>query len=157
MNRSRLTKRQRERLELQLRQTRDIRLYRRTLALLERDRGRSVTHIARMLGVHRTSVHRWLEAFEATGDPAALEDEPHRGRPRLWTPACAEWLNVLMHSTPEAWGWEATGWTAPLLQAHVVVGAHTSEHRDLLTAQPGHPPAAVLGQAHVVRALSPTM
>ncbi|KPI16042.1 hypothetical protein OK006_2763 [Actinobacteria bacterium OK006] len=40
---------------------------------------------------------------------------------------------------------------AALFQAHVVVGAHTREHGDLLAAQPRYPPAAVLRQSHVLR------
>ena len=83
MPRLRLTARQRERLRRQLVETRELRLYRRTLAILEADRGRSVAAIAQMLGVSRQTVHNWLAAFAQTPPPASLADAPRSGRPRL--------------------------------------------------------------------------
>jgi transposase len=53
---------QRRGLERQRQHTRDVRVFQRTLAILERSRGRSVTGIARMLRVSRQSVYRWLAA-----------------------------------------------------------------------------------------------
>ena len=56
MSQLRLTSRQRACLRRQLLETRDARLYRRTLAILELDRGRAAAEIADMLGVTRQSV-----------------------------------------------------------------------------------------------------
>ena len=55
-----LSARQRRQLENQLRNTRDARLYRRTLAILEYDRGRAVTEIATEVGELRPSCCRRL-------------------------------------------------------------------------------------------------
>ena len=52
----RLTPQQRFRLRRQLRTTHDLRIYRRTLALLQLGQGRTVTDVAALLGVSRRSV-----------------------------------------------------------------------------------------------------
>jgi DNA-binding NarL/FixJ family response regulator len=57
----RLSSHQRRQLEMQLKHSRDARLYRRTLAVLEYDRGRSVTEISRSLRVSRSTVYHWIE------------------------------------------------------------------------------------------------
>lgn len=119
MKRLSLTKQQREQLERQLKQTRDARVLRRTLAVLAYDRGESVTDIARMLGVQRLSVYRWLDAFAHSGRPAALEERKRPGRPNLWTPDCRDCLERLMHDFPEVWGWEDVDWTVPLRQTQL--------------------------------------
>lgn len=61
--------RQRRRLEKQLKTVRDVRWYRRTLAVLEFERGRSVTEISRMLRVSRLSIYRWIERYREASDP----------------------------------------------------------------------------------------
>ena len=83
MSRLNLTPWQKRRLQQQLAQTRDARLFRRTLTLLEFDRGCSAAELARMLGVSRQSVYNWVDAYVQTCDPGALEEEAGRGRPRL--------------------------------------------------------------------------
>ena len=75
-NLSRLTQRQRSRLRRQLATTTDVRLYRRTLAVLELDRGRSATEVAEMLGVTRQSVHNWAGLFTRDHDPSAWPTGP---------------------------------------------------------------------------------
>jgi hypothetical protein len=57
MSRFRLTYWQRRRLLGQLKAVTDARPYRRTLAVLELDRGRSAAEVAEMLGVTRQSVY----------------------------------------------------------------------------------------------------
>ncbi len=63
MSRLNLTSWQRRRLRRQLDQTRDARLFRRTLGVLEFDHGRSAADIAGMLGVTRQSVYDWVETY----------------------------------------------------------------------------------------------
>lgn len=74
MSQFHLTTWQRHRLRRQLAEAEDVRLYRRTLAVLEFDYGRTVADIARMLGVTRQTVYNWVEAYTEIGDPRALED-----------------------------------------------------------------------------------
>src|SRR5271165_5793899 len=80
MSRLNLTSWQRRRLRRQLAETRDARVFRRTLAVLEFDHGRCAADIARMLGVTRQSIYDWVEVYTQDHDPASLEDEGGRGR-----------------------------------------------------------------------------
>lgn len=83
---------QRRCLRSQLRHTLDARVCRRTLAVLEVDRGRSIAQVAQMLGVTRQSVYNWLASYGTAHDAAALVDAPRGGRPRLWTEESASFL-----------------------------------------------------------------
>jgi transposase len=116
-----LTAAQRHRLERQLKRTHDVRVFQRTLAVLERARGRSVSDIARMLRVSRQSVYRWLDSFGESFDPDALIDDERSGRPRRWSEECAEWLNAFLKRSPAELGYPAANWTVPLLQTALAV------------------------------------
>ena len=72
---------QRQRLQKQLKETQDARVYRRTLAVLEVSRGRSILQVAQTLNVTRQSVHNWIVSYAQSHDPHALWDEPRSGRP----------------------------------------------------------------------------
>lgn len=119
MEQRRLTKVQEQHLQEQLHRTRDARLYRRTLAVLEYGRGQSATRLARLLQVHRSEIYRWWQAYTQAHEPTALAERPRPGRPGLWTEDCTEWLGVLLESSPQAWGYAAVDWTAPLLRAQL--------------------------------------
>ena len=110
-----LTGRQRQALRAQLHQTSDARVYRRTLAILESDRGRSVTDIARSLCTSRQSVYRWLEAYALTPRPATLADAPRGGRPALLAGGQKALLQRLLALPPQVLGLPHTTWSAPLL------------------------------------------
>ena len=85
MSRFKLKYWQRRRLLEQLRTTIEASTYRRTLAVLELDRGRTVAEVAEMLGVTRQSVYNWAAAFEQDHAPESLADDPRSGRPRRCT------------------------------------------------------------------------
>jgi transposase len=53
--------------------------------ILLSDQQRSVSEIAGLFGVSRTTVRFWIQRFEATG-PSGLYDEPRSGRPRKAAP-----------------------------------------------------------------------
>lgn len=106
----------RRRLRRELKTASDARLYRRTLALLELDRGRSAADIAEMLGVTRQSVHNWAAAYLRESDLSALADDYRRGRPRLLTEDNEDRLRLLLTCSPQDLGYPATAWTVPLLQ-----------------------------------------
>ena len=115
MSRLNLTSWQRRRLRRQLAETRDARLYRRTLAVLEFDHGRSAADIARMLGVTRQSVYDWVEAYTQDYDPASLEDEGGRGRHPLLDEDQEHLLEVSCRFTAGS-RLPHVSWTVPLLQ-----------------------------------------
>jgi len=116
MSRLKLTRWQRHRLHQQLKATSDARTYRRTLAVLELDRGRSAADIAAMLGVARQSVHNWVAAFACEPDPAVLRDEDCSGRPPLLDEQAEGLLPSLLGRSPQDLGYPHVDWTVPLLQ-----------------------------------------
>ena len=122
MNPIRLSKSERSSLERQLRNAHNARLYRRTLAVLEYDEGRAIAEIARMLRVHRRSVHRWVEWYRESRDASSLRDEPRSGRPSKWTDECSEWLHSFLQRYPIELGYFAANWTVPLLRDALTVG-----------------------------------
>jgi transposase len=129
MSRLNLAPGRRRDLRRQLARARDVRLYRRTLAVLEFDRGRPVTDIADALGVTRQSVHNWVAAYARGLDPAALADGPRDGRPPLLTAGGAGWLRLLLARPPQWLGYAAVNWTVPLLREalHRDTGQRPSE------------------------------
>jgi transposase len=119
MNRPKLTTRQRRKLERLLQETPDARVYRRTLAVLEHSRGRSVPEIAALLGVTRQSVYNWVQTFVRSSDPSALHDETRSGRPRLWTKQQQTLLCTLLTTSPDRLGYFAVNWRVPLFQEQI--------------------------------------
>lgn len=113
-----LTWRQRHRLQTQLREAQEAHLYRRTLAILEVARGRSIAEVARTLEVTRQSVYNWIASYVQGHDPHALQDEPRSGRPSFWTEDHRAVLRWLMEHSPAECGYFAGDWTVPLLQEH---------------------------------------
>jgi transposase len=107
---------QRQRLAKQLKEAQDARLYRRTLAVLEVDRGRSIAEVAQALDVTRQSVYNWIASYTQAYDPRALQDEPHPGRPSFWNEDHQALLRWLMERPPGQFGYFAGDWTVPLLQ-----------------------------------------
>jgi transposase len=110
-----LTPWQRRRLQRQLRQTGDARVYRRTLALLQVDRGLPLSQVAEELLVSRQSVYNWIREYARDHDPTALADRDRPGRPSYWGEGVRQELRWLMRQTPDRLGYFATAWTAPLL------------------------------------------
>ena len=129
MSRLDLTSWQRRRLRRQLAEARDARLFRRTLAVLEFDHGRSAADLARMLGVTRQSVYHWVEVYTQESDPAALADEPGRGRPPLVDEDHEHLLEILLYGSPQDFGLAPVNWTVPLLRAALAIatGQEVSE------------------------------
>ena len=115
----RLNKAEYRRLSEMLHRTHDVRVYKRTLAVLECGRGKGVVEVARLLQVTRQSVHNWVSRYRRRSDAAALADAPKSGRPRKADEAAEALLQALMRIPPERYGYHATHWTVPLLQDQV--------------------------------------
>src|SRR5947209_3810571 len=116
MSRLNLTSWQRQRLRRQLAETHDARVFRRTLAVLEFDHGRSAADIARMLGVTRQSVYHWVEVYTQDHDASSLEDEEGRGRHPLLDEDQEHLLEALLAVSPQDLGYPHASWTVPLLR-----------------------------------------
>src|SRR5262249_15981662 len=120
---------QRHRLRRQLAATEDVRLFQRTLAVLEFDYGRPVADIARMLGVSRQTVYNWLEAYTDTCEPAALEDHRGRGHYRVLDEDAEHLVETLLARSPQELGYPHVSWTVPLLREalEIATGQRVSE------------------------------
>jgi transposase len=104
---------------------------RRAVALLEQ--GESPSTIARVLGVHETSVHRWRR--HARNGPG-LDAKPHPGRkPRLSAQQWAEVEQLLLLGARHH-GWPNELWTAArvasLIERHFGVRYHPEHVRSVL-------------------------
>ena len=114
-----LTDGQQRLLRAQLCSTDDVDFYRRTQALLEVGRGRSPAEVSHSLGVSCSSIYNWMNAFARNPQPSAVMDHRGQGRPGLLTGPLKEILQKALEQTPEACGYQSTGWTVPLLQRHL--------------------------------------
>jgi putative transposase len=129
MSQFRLEPVQRRRLRGLLHETSDLNTYRRCLALLEVDSGRTVADVARSLGVTRQSVHNWIARFGESGRAEALADRYGGGRPTSLEGDDVEGLVALLGHSPQHLGSPAANWTVPLLREHLrrSIGAEVSE------------------------------
>lgn len=76
--------------------------------------GRTVSQIARILNVHRSSVPLWIEHWNQHQEQGLLEG--HRsGRPVELTPRQRQQLQDILDSGPVAYGLETGIWTSPII------------------------------------------
>ena len=79
----RLTNAERDELRRIARTTRDARVLRRALTLLDLALGESVDRVQQRYQIGRSTVYNWAARFRETGpSEAALRTRPHPGRPR---------------------------------------------------------------------------
>jgi transposase len=108
----------RRRRAMTLKQTSDIRLFRRVQAVLRVAEGDPIRSVARSLCVSGRSVQRWLEIYRHRRHPEDLLDAPRSGRPRAANDLDEEWLAERLAQDSRALGYRATTWTTPLLATH---------------------------------------
>jgi transposase len=101
-----------------LQETTDARVYRRLLGLSQLADGQAAMDVARMLGVSRQALYKWIESFRNEG-VVGLQEREGRGRPSLWTPELEEGLKAALNAKPEHFGYLSTEWTVPLLIEHL--------------------------------------
>jgi transposase len=119
MNEFQRTSRQRTRLEDQLHNTKDVGVFRRTLAVLEVARGRSLAEVARLLRTSRVSIYHWLERYQQEDDPADLFDQRGGNNPTVWTDELPTLLQASLSYRPNHFGYSALNWTVDLLAEHL--------------------------------------
>src|SRR5215470_17868695 len=96
----------------------DARLVRRCHAVLLAAEGKAVPEIALLLRVDPSSVHRWLDRFEADG-VAGLVTHWSDGRPPRWDePDELELVETVRHD-PRWYGLDQSVWTCPLLAGYL--------------------------------------
>ena len=111
-----LSSQQRRELQHELGITEEATLCRRILAILEVDAGKPISGVAELLGVSRQSIYNWIENYRSRNDPKVLADRERPGRPPRWTEEVRIVLQECLKWPPERWGYQAVGWTVPLLQ-----------------------------------------
>lgn len=91
---------------------------------------RSVSEIAQLLHVHRSTVHSWILLWNEYGQAGLLEG--HRsGRPSRLTQKDREQLRDIVDSGPIAYGFRTGVWTSPIV-------AQVIEEEFLVRYHPGH-------------------
>jgi len=98
---------------------------RRRQAVSAVQQGESPEDVARVLGIHRSSIYRWLHRAD---QPEGLAAKPHPGpTPRLSAPQQHRLLDLLRQGA-DAHGWTNRLWTtrriAELIRRHFAVGLH---------------------------------
>jgi transposase len=96
----------------------DATLVRRCQAVVLSTAGQTVPAIARLMGVDASTIHRWLDRFEA-GGIGALSTEWSDGRPVRWDEAYELLLVETTRHDPRWYGWEQSTWTCSLLAGYL--------------------------------------
>jgi len=109
----------RRRLTAALRRARDARHYRRLHAVWLVAQGYSASSVATLLKASRRWITKVLACYRRRRCPADLADAKRSGRPRVVPGLSAEQLRAILRTDPRTLGYAATGWTAPLLAAHL--------------------------------------
>ena len=87
-------------------------------AVLLSAEGKPVPEIADLLRVDQSTIHRWLDRFEADG-VAGLITHWSDGRPVRWDEAYEVELVETMRHDPRWYGLEQSVWTCPLLAGYL--------------------------------------
>ncbi|WP_204249780.1 helix-turn-helix domain-containing protein [Gemmata sp. SH-PL17] len=97
----------------------DARTFRRLQAVLLIARGRAVPEVARLTALKPWAIYAWVRRYLAEHRADALVDRPRSGRPPA-SPAITDARIVRQfRRDPLRLGYSTTGWTVPLLAAHL--------------------------------------
>ena len=118
MRRIQLTTAEHEQLEHTFKTTTDGRLRDRCQAVLMASRGRKRRTIAQDLGVHRTTVRRWLTHYHERG-LAGLQIQWAPGQPRRLPETLAPTIQEWVKAGPEGCGLDRANWTYEELATYV--------------------------------------
>jgi len=122
-----------ERAELQAAQqaSRPVRHWRRYQAVLLRAEGMPLALVAKTLGCTPASVCNWTRAWRERGAVGVAEGA-HRGAQRRLDAAAEHVLEQLLEAgDPQAHGYAATNWTAPLLRTELAKQGWEASDRTL--------------------------
>jgi transposase len=107
------------RLTLALQRTADVRMCRRLQAVLLVAQGWSVPEAAHSTATRRWAVYSWVRRYLRTHRPDALRDAARSGRPQVAPQLTDERIVAELQKDPLDLGYSTTGWTVPLLAAHL--------------------------------------
>ena len=107
------------RLSKALKRVTDKRAFQRLQALLLIARGRAVSEVADISGVHVQTVYNWIHLYLETHQPDTLADTPRSGRPPAAKAVTAARIERELRRNPLRLGYQTTVWTVPLLADHL--------------------------------------
>jgi transposase len=113
------TSHDRRRLTAALHRARDARHYRRLQAVWLVAQGYSARTVAGLLKASRRWMTKVLARYRLRRCPADLAEAKRSGLPRVASELSTEQLLALLRTDPRTLGYAASGWTAPLLAAHL--------------------------------------
>lgn len=108
----------RRQLEQVLAHPENARRLKRAQALLWVDDGEPLSHVAQRLRVSRQSIYNWVEWIKLRKGRIVerTHDKDRSGRPRTKSDIVDERISSLLQTGPSEFGYQATGWTNPLLR-----------------------------------------
>jgi len=112
------------------RAVRNVREWRRFQVVRLLANGREAGEVAQVLGCSVSSVYYWASDWRER-KAAGLAEGPHAGQPRRLDTAAQAQLGHLLAADPQAHGYAATDWTAPLLQTELAKRGHELSERTL--------------------------
>lgn len=128
-----LTRRERSRLQELVATTTEAPVLRRAQALLGLAQGDSPCDVAERLRVSRQTLYNWAYRFRdrsASELSDRLADAPRSGRPCTARGVIEPLLDRVIDDDPRDWGYQATVWTAPLLQRYL------RDHHQITVSRP---------------------
>lgn len=100
----------------------DVRYFRALQALLRFSTGTAVGVVAQEAGVTPQMTWVWRKVYRVSrGDERVLRPVPPPGASPLTGPSQNAQIESILQEDPQALGYQATGWTVPLLQYHLQV------------------------------------
>ena len=128
----------------------EAREVRRAQILTRYQAGETIAEIARVVGMTRISVAKWINRAMSIGPNAALKDKYHRPKAPVITEDASQWVVSLACTKPKDLGYAAEFWTRSALAQHVRTHADEAGHPSLnravkatvhriLARQPLHP------------------
>jgi transposase len=109
----------RRRLARALERTVEARIFRRVQAVLLVARGWAIAEVARITGARPGAIYDWVQRYLRTHQVASLEDAPRSGRPHTAARITDARIRREFRRDPLRLGYNATGWTVPLLATHL--------------------------------------
>jgi|SRR5579871_1836213 len=113
------------------RSSRNVRHWRRYQAVLLRGEGVPLATVAQTLGCTQASVCNWTKAWRERGARGVAEGV-HPGAERRLDTAAEQVLQALLEeANPQAQGYAATNWTAPLLRTELAKRGWSASEKTL--------------------------
>ena len=110
-----------------------VRRWKRYQAILLRAAGQTVAAVAAVLRCSAASVYAWTAAWRQAGVRGLAEGPHGGGKPKLGTAGEAVLIGLL-DEDPQERGYQATGWTVPLLRTELAQASYPVGERTIRRA-----------------------